>query len=74
MATESMKAKWAPRRNTGKTKYNREKAQGESWTDKRAEDRGADYKHTEPWMKQPKAPNKKHGKKSTKTNRRKCKQ
>lgn len=41
---------WRPRTNTGKTKYNREKSRGESWVDRRAADRGADYVCKEKWV------------------------
>lgn len=34
---------WKPRKNTGKTRFNREKKSGESWTAKRTGTWGAEY-------------------------------
>ena len=42
---------WKPRSNTGKTRFNREKAHGESWTDLREEKWGPDYVCSETWVK-----------------------
>lgn len=41
---------WKPRKNTGKTRYNRGKKPGESWTERRTNDRGADYVCKEKWV------------------------
>lgn len=40
---------WQPRKNTGKTRFNRDKKKGESWTERRAEAWGKDYVCREKW-------------------------
>lgn len=41
---------WKPRKNTGKTRFNREKKSGESWTAKRTGTWGAEYVCKEKWV------------------------
>ena len=41
---------WKPRKNTGKTQFNRVKKAGESWTELRSEKWGADYVCKEKWV------------------------
>ena len=36
-SVEQAQAAWAPRSNTGKTRFNRDKKEGESWTELRKE-------------------------------------
>ena len=47
---KTLQDKWKPRKNTGKTRFNRNKAHGESWTELRKKEWGADYTCTETWV------------------------
>ncbi len=46
---EKIRAEWHPRKNTGKTRFNRGKAKGESWTALRAIAWGLNYTCKESW-------------------------
>ena len=51
LSIEELSEKWNPRKNTGKTKFNRDKPKGVSWTKLRQEAYGVDYICTEAWVK-----------------------
>ncbi len=46
----SDKKEWQPRTNTGKTRFNRDKKAGQSWTKLRQELFGLNYRCTEAWV------------------------
>ena len=49
MNKDNSRSNWKPRTNTGKTRFNREKKEGESWTILREKTWGPNYTCTEKW-------------------------